>query len=70
LLYNGTQLVESVASRPDARVVHVDADGQGGVLERPQPVRLLPGATAGQARREPYGVSELRALRAGRNRWD
>jgi dipeptidase E len=70
LLYKGTRLVESVASRPDARVVHVDADGQGGVREQPQPVRLLPGATAGQATREPYGVSELRALRAGRHRWD
>jgi peptidase E len=71
LLYNGAWLVECVASRPDARVVHVDADGQGGVLETPRTVRLLAGAAKdGEAGREPFGVSELRALRAGRRRWD
>jgi len=73
LLYNGTRLVRCVASRPAARVFHVDAYGQGGVLETPRPVRLLPRAAAsaaGEQRREPTGVSELRALRAGRHRWD
>jgi dipeptidase E len=71
LLYNGTRLVESVVAGPDARVVHVDADGQGGVRETLQPVRLLPGAgKSDDSERESYGVSELRALRAGRHRWE
>ena len=71
LLYNGTRLVESVAAGPDARVVHVDADGQGGARETLQPVRLLRrAANSDEPERESYGVSELRALRAGRHRWD
>jgi len=71
VLYNGTRLAECVASRAGARVVHVDADGRGGVIETPLPLRLLPGAArAGEASPEPDGVSELRELRAGRHRWD
>jgi peptidase E len=71
LLYDGVSLVECVASRLDARVMRVDPDGEGGVVSRAMPIRLLPGAeqrTSDQD--EPYGVSELRALRAGRHRWD
>jgi dipeptidase E len=70
VLYAGTKLLECVASRPGARVVRVDADGRGGVDEVAQPVRLLPGAAPQEAHHDPYGVSELRALRAGRHRWD
>ena len=73
VVFEGTQMAECVASRPDARVMLVTADGQGGVVETPQPVRLLPGAMgspAGEPTLESYGVSEMRALRAGRHRWD
>jgi peptidase E len=70
LVYEGPRLAECVASRPGARVVRVEADGRGGVTEVAQPVRLLPGAAPGSERPDPYGVSELRALRAGRHRWD
>jgi hypothetical protein len=71
LLYDGTRLAECVASHHGARVVRVDPDGEGGVFERPLAVRLLPGASHRSAEQdEPYGVSELRALRAGRHRWD
>ncbi len=71
LLYVGTRLAECVASHAGARVVRVDPDGEGGVRELPLPVRLLPGASHRAVDRdEPYGVSELRALRAGRHRWD
>ncbi|HTX47148.1 MAG TPA: peptidase E [Solirubrobacteraceae bacterium] len=80
LLYDGVTLVECVASRVGARVLRVDPDGEGGVVERPVDVRLLPGAApalsgagAGaslEPAEEPYGVSELRALRAGRHRWE
>jgi len=77
LLYDGDALIECVASRPGARVLRIDPDGEGGVRERPMPVRLLPGAApaAGSLSvtapvEEPFGVSELRALRAGRHRWD
>ncbi len=82
LLYEGARLVECVASRAGARVKRVDPDGEGGVREREIGVRLLPGAAAGAGAggaaagvpgepvEEPRGVSELRALRAGRHRWD
>jgi len=72
LLYAGERLLECVASRPGARVVRISADGAGGARTRELPVRLLPGAE----HRDPldptehYGVSELRALRAGRHRWE
>ena len=81
LLYEGVRLVECVGSRAGARVERVDPDGEGGVRERELGVRLLPGAARGGAvgaavgdpgepLEEPRGVSELRALRAGRHRWD
>ncbi|HEX3691420.1 MAG TPA: peptidase E [Solirubrobacteraceae bacterium] len=73
LLVCGTEVRECVSSRPGARVVHMSADGEGGTVERPMEVRVLPGAVAANAPAgagEPRGVSELRALRAGRHRWD
>jgi dipeptidase E len=78
LLFAGTQLRACVASRPGARVIQVRADGHGAATELTQTVKLLPGAgsqlpgqdTAAAPAAEPYGVSELRALRAGRNRWE
>ena len=73
VLYRGTQLSECVSSRAGARVLRIEADGSGGVVRRAERVRLLPGAAgagAGEPIRDPYGVSELRALRAGRHRWD
>jgi dipeptidase E len=70
LVYAGPQLVECVASRDGARVVRIEPDGEHGVIEVPQTVRLLPGAEREAAAAEPYGVSEMRALRAGRHRWD
>jgi dipeptidase E len=71
LLYAGTRLVECVASRPGARVLHLRPDGGGGVFEAEISVKLLPGAARSVSEEaESYGVSELRALRAGRHRWD
>jgi dipeptidase E len=74
LLYAGTRLSACVASRPGARAIGIRADGQGTTIEEPRAVGLLPGvetALPGEAPgAEPYGVSELRALRAGRHRWD
>jgi dipeptidase E len=71
LLYAGTRLVECVASRPGARVLHLRPDGAGGVVEAEISVKLLPGAARSVSEEaESYGVSELRALRAGRHRWD
>jgi peptidase E len=73
VVFHGTRLAECVASRRGARVMRVVADGCGGVVQQTEPVRLLPHAAGdpdGAPAREPYGVSELRALRAGRHRWD
>jgi dipeptidase E len=71
LVYIGTRLVECVGSRPDARVVRVEPDGAEGVVERELPVRRLPDADDGVHGGDASGdVSELRALRAGRHRWD
>ena len=77
LLFAGTRLRACVASRPGARVIEIRADGRGATSDQAQPVKLLPGAASplpgeevGEQAAEPYGVSELRALRAGRNRWD
>lgn len=73
LVFHGTRLVECVGSREDARVMRIEADGGGGALANPEPVRLLPGAI-GRRGSEPVAesdaISELRALRAGRHRWD
>ncbi len=71
LLFDGTELVECVASRDEARVVRVRPDGSGGVYETELPVRLLPGALAAERQTgEAEAISEMRALRAGRNRWE
>jgi dipeptidase E len=71
LVFVGTILEECVGSHPGARVLSVCADGRGGVDEHELEVRLLPGAESRDT--EPAtsdAVSELRALRAGRRRWD
>lgn len=77
LLFEGERLSCSVASRAGARVVRVRAGDDGGVVEQDMPVRLLAGGRAGPEHpdlsadgSESRGVSELRALRAGRHRWD
>ena len=71
LWFDGTDLVDCVASRDGARVVRVRPDGSGGVYETELPVRLLPGAVAaGPTPKEADAISELRALRAGRHRWE
>jgi dipeptidase E len=71
LVYVGTRLFECVASRPGARVVRYQPDGHAGVIESELPIRVLPEADRGARRFDNLGaVSELRALRAGRHRWD
>jgi dipeptidase E len=72
LLFKGVRLAECVGSRPGARVLRVKPDGAGGVVETPMPVRSLPGVESHVAPEDHlgYGVSELRALRGGRHRWD
>ncbi|HWE08665.1 MAG TPA: peptidase E [Solirubrobacteraceae bacterium] len=73
LLITGERLSACVSSRSGAGVTEVRPDGGGSTVERSLPVRVLPGvetAGAGAAPGEHYGVSELRALRAGRHRWD
>ena len=80
LLFRGTELERCVTSRLGGRVFAVCADGEGGVRQAPLTPQVLPGAARGVGETgaltapgndgEPYGVSELRALRAGRHRWD
>ncbi len=71
LVFDGTGLRECVASTAQARVLRVRADGSGAATEQEMAVRLLPGAhRPADHEAESYGVSELRALRAGRHRWD
>ncbi len=73
LVFEGTALRECVVSREGARVMSVSADGEGGAAATQMPVRVLPNATRSQPIepiQDPYGVSELRALRAGRRRWE
>ena len=81
LLLRGTELAQCVASRGGARVLSIGADGDGGTVEHELPVTSLAGAlpapgttpmpnVASVRVDEPYGVSELRALRGGRHRWD
>jgi dipeptidase E len=81
LLLRGTELERCVASRVGARVISVAADGDGGTVEHELPVIPLAGAlpapgttaasnVASATVDEPRGVSELRALRGGRHRWD
>lgn len=70
LLYEGSRLVECVGSGLGARVLRIRADGCGGVIEQNVPVRALPGAEPPWPDgAESYGISEMRALRAGRRRW-
>ena len=68
LLFEGTEVERCVASRPDARVIAIGPDGDGGTATAPVPVQVLPGASVSGA--DGDGISELRALRAGRHRWD
>jgi dipeptidase E len=73
LLLHGPRVASCVSSRPGSRVLRIRADGAGATTEHELPVKPLPGAqpAAGPTTdAEPYGVSELRALRAGRRRWD
>jgi dipeptidase E len=71
LVFRGTALERCVSSRPGARVMFVAPDGTGGAMERRVAVELLGGAVgSGMPGAESYGVSEMRALRGGRHRWD
>src|SRR6201996_5465441 len=73
LLICGRAVHSCVSSRPGARGVRMSADGEGGTVEREMTVEVLAGAVAADApvgAGEPRGVAELRALRAGRHRWD
>ena len=68
LVFAGDRLESCVTSSAAARVLRVAADGRGGVTIEPLPTRVIGGLSP--VAPEPYGVSELRALRAGRHRWD
>jgi len=73
LLLCGGAVQSCVASRPGARVVRVEADGEGGTVEREMEVRALPGAVAVgalDAVGEADVLAEMRELRAGRHRWE
>jgi dipeptidase E len=73
LVLHGTQVSSAVSSRPGARVIRIRADGAGSTIEQELAVKTLPGSQPAEGpmtAAEPYGVSELRALRAGRHRWD
>ncbi len=71
LLFAGPRLQACLVSRPGARVLRVRRGPNGEVSQQPMPVKLLPGALGAVGQEaEPDGVSELRALRAGRHRWD
>lgn len=71
LLFAGPHLRACVASGPAARVVRVTRGGPEGTVLEPMPMRVLAGPAAVDVRgEESRGVSELRALRAGRRRWD
>lgn len=70
LLYAGTRFEVAVASHPGARVLRVRPDGEGGASLSDVPTRLLPGAVLPSSEEPPRAVEELRALRAGRRRWD
>jgi peptidase E len=76
LLFCGTALARCVASRTGARVLAVRPDGEGGAAQEPLAVEILASASGaesaslGLGATEPDGISELRALRAGRRRWE
>jgi peptidase E len=75
LVFHGTRVAECVASRVGARVMRIQPDGNSGVVEIEQDIRQLPNAAGTRVALErvaedSWGVSEMRALRAGRHRWD
>ena len=71
LLFDGAELRECVASRGGAHAVRIEPDGAGGTRETELAARLLPGAGGDeQDPHESFAVSEMRALRAGRHRWE
>jgi peptidase E len=71
LLFDGADLRECVVSRSGARAVRVWPDGASATEESTLATRLLPGVEhAEHDPHEQYAVSELRALRAGRHRWE
>ena len=73
LLIRGKEVISCVSSRTGARVFRVGANGAGAIVEQALPVQPLPGSQPARGvvtALEPRGVSELRALRAGRHRWD
>ncbi len=69
LVFGGTSLVECVGSHPGARVLRIARDGAGEIRRHELAVRRLPGARTALRASEP-AVEELRALRAGRYRWE
>ena len=71
LVFAGETLHACFASGPASRVLALQADGRGGVQVQEMPTEVLSDEhDARPIEPEPYGVSELRALRAGRHRWD
>ncbi len=71
LVYDGTRLVDCVGSDPAARVISIRSDGSGGLIE--QDVAVTPLRGAGDRPLddgEHDALAEMRALRAGRRRWD
>jgi dipeptidase E len=71
LVFAGETLLACVASAPASRILRLDADGRGGVAVEEMPTEVLSDESDHRpVEPEPYGVSELRALRAGRHRWD
>ncbi len=78
LLFCGRRLSRCVSSRPGAQAIRIRSDGAGATSVQALAVRPLPGArrmdamprAEGLDDSELDGVSELRALRAGRRRWD
>jgi dipeptidase E len=73
LLFSGSELKRCVGSRPGVRVLRVEPDGAGATRETSLEVAALPeaeGGTGGVSVMASTGVAELRALRAGRRRWD
>jgi peptidase E len=72
LVFNGIELEECVASDPRARVLRVTRSAGGDAEISPVPVRLLAFGGSGRSSLDPVesAISELRALRAGRHRWE
>ena len=71
LVFAGTRLQSAWPRARALAVVRVRPDDDGSVCRQPMATRVL--SDPGESRPvqpEPYGVSELRALRAGRHRWD